>query len=110
MKINSDSVGMSNILIQTIISICVSEINDIEQIPPRLFGKVSLSIVHKEDKMAKIQFIKENVVSLEVLVAVKYNTSIPENCKILQKLIKDEIELITGYTVHSVNISVIGFI
>ncbi|NLP50828.1 Asp23/Gls24 family envelope stress response protein [Bacillus sp. RO1] len=97
---------MSNMLLQTVISICVSDIGDIKLLPPRSVGKLYSIINRDQINHAVINYNEENKLCIELFVAVVYNKCIPQKCKELQALIKKEIEVITGETVSEVNIYV----
>ncbi|WP_078381023.1 Asp23/Gls24 family envelope stress response protein [Sutcliffiella halmapala] len=99
-------VDISTLLLQTITSICVSDVEGIRQIPPRLLGKVYSLFNQEQRHAAIIQIEQENIVTVDVFIAVEFNVSIPTTCETLQELIKQEIEVITGYDVKAVNIYV----
>ncbi|WP_404449919.1 Asp23/Gls24 family envelope stress response protein [Sutcliffiella horikoshii] len=97
---------MSNMLLQTVISICVSDIGDIKLLAPRSVGKLYSIINRDQDNRAVINFDAENKLNIDLFIAIAYNKCIPEKCQELQQLIKKEIEVITGQTVSSIHIYV----
>lgn len=99
-------VEISTLLLQTITSICISDIEGIMQVPPRLMGKVYSFLKQEQRQSAIIQIEDDDIVTVDVFIAVELYKSIPDICKKLQYLIKQEIEIITGYHVKSVNIYV----
>jgi uncharacterized alkaline shock family protein YloU len=106
LELKKEQEEMGNMLLQTIISICISDIGGIRMLPPRNLSKL-YSIIYKEfSNTAIISFTDKNEVTVEVFIGVEYDLSIPEKCKKLQLLIKQEIEVITGYTVKAVNVNV----
>lgn len=106
MEISKGQVEISTLLLQTITSICVSDIDGIKQIAPRLIGKVYSLLQQEQKQSAIIQLEKEYLVTIDVFIAVAFNTSIPDVCISLQQHIKNEIEVMTGYQVKSVRIYV----
>lgn len=97
---------ISTLLLQSITSICISDIEGIKPIGPRLFGRVSFLLQQEQRQSAIIQLEKGNSVSLDVIIAIAYNTCIPDACRRLQQHIKKEIEVLTGYRVNSVHVFV----
>lgn len=106
MEISKGQVEISTLLLQTITSICVSDIDGIKQIAPRLLGRVYSLLQQEQKQSAIIQLEKEYLVTIDVFIAVAFNTSIPDVCIRLQQHIKNEIEVMTGYQVKSVRIYV----
>ncbi len=108
LELKKSQAEMSNMLLQTVISICVSDIGGIKTLPPRLLGKF-YSILSKDQlNNAVIQFDIQNNITIDIFIEVEYNECIPMKVQELQQLIKKEIEVITGYTVKAVNVYVDG--
>ncbi|MGD7051878.1 Asp23/Gls24 family envelope stress response protein [Sutcliffiella horikoshii] len=97
---------MSNMLLQTVIAICISDIDDFKLLPPRSVGRLYSILNRDEINRALIHYNDENNLSIDLFVAIVYNKCIPQKCKELQQLIKNEIEIITGQTVSAVHIHV----
>ncbi|WP_339145692.1 MULTISPECIES: Asp23/Gls24 family envelope stress response protein [unclassified Sutcliffiella] len=108
LELKKSQTDMSNMLLQTVISICVTDIGGIKTLPPRLLGKF-YSILSKDQlNNAVIQYDMENNINIDIFIEVEYSQCIPMKVQELQKLIKQEIEVITGYTVKAVNVYVDG--
>ncbi|KMJ58505.1 hypothetical protein AB685_11525 [Bacillus sp. LL01] len=99
---------MSNMLLQTVISICVNDIDGIKTLPPRLLGKFYSMLSRDQLNSAVIHHDIEDNIIIDIFIAVKYNQCIPKKIKELQQLIKEEIEVITGFKVQAVNVYVDG--
>lgn len=108
LELKKSQTDMSNMLLQTVISICVTDIGGIKSLPPRLLGKF-YSILSKDQlNNAVIQYDLDNNIIIDIFIEVEYNQRIPMKVQELQQLIKKEIEVITGYTVKEVNVYVDG--
>lgn len=108
LELKKSQAEMSNMLLQTVISICVSDIGGIKTLPPRLLGKF-YSILSKDQlNSAVIQYDNQLNITIDIFIEVEYNQCIPVKVKELQELIKKEIEVITGYLVKAVNVYVDG--
>lgn len=108
LELKKSQAEMSNMLLQTVISICVSDIGGIKTLPPRLLGKF-YSILSKDQlNSAVIQYDNQLNITIDIFIEVEYNQCIPVKVKELQELIKKEIEVITGYSVKAVNVYVDG--
>ncbi|MCG1020513.1 Asp23/Gls24 family envelope stress response protein [Sutcliffiella horikoshii] len=108
LELKKSQTDMSNMLLQTVISICVTDIGGIKSLPPRLLGKF-YSILSKDQlNNAVIQYDMDNNIIIDIFIEVEYNQRIPMKVQELQQLIKKEIEVITGYTVKEVNVYVDG--
>lgn len=108
LELKKSQTDMSNMLLQTVISICVTDIGGIKSLPPRLLGKF-YSILSKDQlNNAVIQYDMDNNIIIDIFIEVEYNQRIPMKVQELQQLIKNEIEVITGYTVKEVNVYVDG--
>ncbi|MBM7621724.1 putative alkaline shock family protein YloU [Bacillus tianshenii] len=108
METKKRQIEVSTLLLQTITSICVSDIQGIKQISPRLLTKVYSLLQQEQRQSVIIQLDKEGMVTLDIFIAVAYDTSIPDACLRLQKHIKHEIEVMTGYKVKAVRVHVGG--
>ncbi|MGD6871724.1 Asp23/Gls24 family envelope stress response protein [Sutcliffiella horikoshii] len=97
---------MSNMLLQTVIAICISDTGDFKLLPPRSVGRLYSILIRDEINRALIHYDDENNLSIDLFVAIVYNKCIPQKCKELQQLIKNEIEIITGQTVSAIHIYV----
>lgn len=103
LKKNAD---VSTMLLQTVISICVSDIGGIRTLPPRLLGKF-YSIIRKDHlNNAIIQYDSDDNILVDIFIEVDYDQCILLKAQDLQQLIKNEIEIITGNTVKAVNVYV----
>ncbi|CAG9619844.1 Asp23/Gls24 family envelope stress response protein [Sutcliffiella rhizosphaerae] len=99
---------VSTLILQTIIFICVTEETNVKILPPR-FMKKFYAIINKEfQHSAVIHFADEKVIDIDLFIAVEYHQPILEVCRMLQLKIKNEIEILTGYHVRNVHISVDG--
>jgi uncharacterized alkaline shock family protein YloU len=108
LELKKSQADMSNLLLQTVISICVTEIGGVKTLPPRLLGKF-YSILSKDQlNNAVIQYDMDNNIIIDTFIEVEYSQCIPMKVQELQLLIKKEIEVITGYTVKEVNVYVDG--
>ncbi|QFT88739.1 hypothetical protein FIU87_08790 [Bacillus sp. THAF10] len=108
MQLMSKQDEMSNLILQTVISICVSEFSEIKLLPVGSLNKYYYALTREIRNSANIKINDRNEYTIDLTIAISATPDILGACKKLQLAIKEEIEIITGCKVSNVNLSIEG--
>ncbi|MCY0907873.1 MAG: Asp23/Gls24 family envelope stress response protein [Sulfobacillus thermosulfidooxidans] len=102
------TVQIANEVIAVIAGIAASEVDGVAAMSGGLAGGLTEMLGKKTASRGVKIDVKENHVSLDLFVVVRYGAKIPEVASRIQDQVKEQVERMTGLTVSDVNIHVQG--
>lgn len=98
---------IDNEVLGSIAAIAAKKVPGVHKISTSLVGGLAQVVKKTEDAGVKV-IVGENEVSFELGVIIEYGENIPEVTYQVQKMIKEEVEKISGLKVTSVDVVVRG--
>lgn len=106
---NSSSVKISDDVVQIIAGIAAGEVDGVHAMGNSLTGGIAELLGGKKPVSRGVKVdIKEETVTIDVHVVVRYGVRIPDVAWNIQEKVKDAVETMTGLEVLKVNIHIDG--
>ncbi|WP_100333756.1 Asp23/Gls24 family envelope stress response protein [Bacillus alkalisoli] len=96
---------VNTIILDTITSVCISDIDGIEEMKKSGLQKLLDILIKKCNENPKYEK-HQNVISISIFVEVMFGEKIVEKCFCLQRYLKEDVESLTGFKVESINVYV----
>jgi len=106
---NTNSVKISDDVVQIIAGIAAGEVDGVHALGNTLTGGIAELLGGKKPVSRGVKVdIKEETVTIDVHVVVRYGVRIPDVAWNIQEKVKDAVETMTGLSVLKVNIHIDG--
>ena len=100
------SVRIHNNVVSSITSIAVAEVDGVVGVYQGIKGNIYNIFGRKESAAIKIESDKNNEISLDLSIIVKFGVNIPEVARRVQESIRSSIEKMTNLTLKEINVNI----